>query len=144
MASEGPIDLISLEGEGNKVVVRITGRQSGPATAPADALVGEVLVDTGFVRGSMAVTIFPEDLTEWRDALDSLDGGQDVAWREGERAPELFIELDPDGKRADVTLADRSMSLTTVTATVVITDDWFDEAYQRLDQVLRAWPLGGA
>jgi hypothetical protein len=29
MASEGPIDLISLEGEGNSLIVRITGSRPG-------------------------------------------------------------------------------------------------------------------
>ncbi|MFF4230586.1 DUF5959 family protein [Streptomyces sp. NPDC001820] len=144
MASEGPIDLISLEGEGNRVIVRITGRQSAQDPPRADALVGEIIVDTAFVRGSIATSIFPEDLTEWQEALDTLDGGQDVSWRENKRAAEMFIELDPDGERAHVTVADRSMSLTTVTVAVAVADAWFDDAYHRLDQVLRAWPLEGA
>ncbi|MFD9220067.1 DUF5959 family protein [Streptomyces sp. NPDC060064] len=140
MASEGPIDLISLEGEGTSVIVRITGKKSAQDPPRTDALVGEIIVDTAFVRGSIATWIFPEDLTEWQGVLDALDGGADVAWLEGKRTTEMLIELDPDGERAHVTIADRSMSLTTVTVTVVLTDAWFDDAYRRLDQVLQTWP----
>jgi hypothetical protein len=41
-------------------------------------------------------------------------------------------------------LADRAMSLTTVTVTVVPADAWFDDPYHRLDEVLQTWPLQGA
>lgn len=139
MASEGPIDLISMDGEGGSVIVRITGKQSDQDPPRGDVLVGEILVDTAFVRGSIATWIFPEDLTEWQEALDALDGGEGIAWREGKRATEMFIDLDADDERAHVTIADRSMSLTTVTVPVVLTDAWFDDAYDRLDQVLQTW-----
>jgi hypothetical protein len=144
MASEGPIDLISLEGEGNSVIIRITGRQSAQDPPRTDALAGEILVDTAFVRGSIATWIFPEDLTEWQEALDALDCGADVVWREDKRTTEVLISRDPDGERAHVTIADRSMSLTAVTVTVALADAWFDDAYHRLDQVLKTWPSKGA
>lgn len=141
------IDLIRLEGEGNSVILRISGTQqvgnyqvtddNGPAGP--DVLVGEFLVDTAFVRGSLRTAVFLEDLWEWRDALDGLDGGHDIAWREGRRAPELFIERDEE--RVHVTIKDHSRSLTTVTVTVPMADSWFDDAYERLDLVMKAWPL---
>ncbi|EPH41199.1 DUF5959 family protein [Streptomyces aurantiacus] len=144
MASDEPIDLIRLEGEDNSVIVRITGKRPAPGRSGADELVGEILVDTAFVRGSLATSVSPEDLTEWRETLDVLDGGEDTTWREGRRAPELSVELDPDGEHAYVTVADHAMSQTTVTATVLLTDEWFDEAYDRLDATLRTWPMEGA
>lgn len=144
MASEEPIDLIRLEGEDNSVTVRITGKRPAPGRAGVEVLVGEILVDTAFVRGSLATSVAPEDLTRWRETLDALDGGADSTWRAGQRAPELSVELDPDGELAHVTVADHTMSLTSVTATVTLTDEWFDEAYDRLDATLRTWPLEGA
>ena len=64
-----PIDLIRLEGEGNSVILRISGTQQvgnyqvtdddGPAGP--DVLVGEFLVDTAFVRGSLRTAVFLED-----------------------------------------------------------------------------------
>lgn len=140
MAFENPIDLVRLEGEGNSVVVRITGKHPSQDSTVTGVLAGEILVDTDFVRGSIATWVFPEDLTEWQEALDALDVGEDATWREDKRAVEMVIELDPDGERAHVTIRDRAMSLTTVTVAVVLTDPWFDDAYHRLDQVLQAWP----
>ncbi|MGW2559540.1 DUF5959 family protein [Streptomyces sp. NPDC001514] len=144
MTSQWPIDLIRLEGEGSSVIVRITGMQPAHGPDGADALVGEILVDTAFVSGSIATWIFSEDLAAWQRALDALDGGEDIAWREGERATELFVALDPDGERTEVTVTDRSMSLTSVTVTVTLADAWFDDAYDRLDRAMQTWPLDGA
>ena len=70
-----------------------------------------------------------------------LDAGQDIAWREGTRAPWLFIELDKDDGRCRVTIRDHSVSLTTVTVTVSLTDAWFDDAYHRLDLAWKTWRL---
>ncbi|MER5179483.1 DUF5959 family protein [Streptomyces sp. NPDC002896] len=142
--ADGPIDLIRLEGEGNSVVVRITGiHDAGLAEGPAagDVLAGEILVDTPFVRGSTGISVFPKDLQQWQEALDALDAGQDIAWREGVRGPEVFVERDMDEERAHVTIKDGSMSLTTVTVTVPLADSWFDDAYRRLDRTWETWPL---
>ncbi|MFH8991196.1 DUF5959 family protein [Streptomyces sp. NPDC017940] len=144
MASEESIDLIRLEGEDNSVTVRITGKRPTPGRSGVEVLVGEILVDTAFVRGSLATSVSPEDLTEWRETLDALDGGDDRTWRAGRRDPELSVELDPDGELAHVTITDHTMSRTSVTATVTLTDEWFDEAYERLDETLRTWPVDGA
>lgn len=46
-----------------------------------------------------------------RGAIASLV--QDIVWRAGNRAPWLFIELDGDGDRCQVTIKDHSMFLTT-------------------------------
>ncbi|NUK59546.1 DUF5959 family protein [Streptomyces lunaelactis] len=104
--AEGPIDMIRLEGEGNSLILRITGkaRLEGPATT--DVLAGEILVDTPFVRGSITTSVFPEELRQWQQALDALDAGQDIAWSEGTRGPEIFIERDLGEERA----ADRNRS----------------------------------
>ncbi|MEV0173109.1 DUF5959 family protein [Streptomyces sp. NPDC050803] len=134
-----PIDLIRLEGEGNSVVLRITGRDARGPHGEADVLVGEFRVDTPFVRGTLRTWVFPGDLGQWQSALDLLDAGKDIAWREGTRAPSLFVERDEDDDRCQVTVTDDSTSLTTVTVTVPLTDAWFDEAYRRLDQVRDMW-----
>ncbi|WOX20326.1 DUF5959 family protein [Streptomyces solicathayae] len=139
--AEDPIDLIRLEGDGNSVILRITGKEERKRPTEADALVGEFLVDTPFVRGALKTWVFPEDLRQWQQALDSLDAGQDIAWREGKRAPWLFIELDEDDDRCQVTIKDSSMSMTTVTVTVPLADAWFDDAYRRLDLVWETWHM---
>ncbi len=141
MASEGPIDLIRLEGEGNSVIVRITGKHADPAATGTDALAAEILVESAFVRGSITTPITPDDLTEWQEALDTLDTGKGIGWREGKRTAEMLIDFDPEDDRPYVTITDRSTSLATVTLAVDLSDEWFDDAYRRLDEVLRAWPL---
>ncbi|MEU2058023.1 DUF5959 family protein [Streptomyces bungoensis] len=138
--AEDPIDLIRLEGNGNSVVLRITGKSERKRPTGANVLVGEFMVDTPFVRGTLKTWIFPNDLRQWQQALDSLDAGQDIAWRDGTRAPWLFIELDEDDDRCQVTIKDDSESLTTVTVTVALTDAWFDDAYRRLNLVWETWP----
>ncbi|MDI5970675.1 DUF5959 family protein [Streptomyces sp. SL13] len=138
------MDLIRLEGAGGSVIVRIAGKQSADRASGADGLVGEILVDTAFVRGSIAAEVFPDDLTEWQETLDALDCGEDIGWREGKRPTELLIGLDEDGERAHVTVTDRSASPTSVTITVDLPDTWFDDAYHRLELVQQAWPLDDA
>ncbi|WP_351235286.1 DUF5959 family protein [Streptomyces sp. NPDC002133] len=141
MTAEGPIDLIRLEGEGNSVVLRLAGRAERREPDAADGLVGEFLVETPFVRGSLGTSVTQGDLRQWQQVLDALDAGQDVAWREDARGPEVFIERDAEEERAQVTIRDRSMSLTTVTVTVPLVDAWFDDAYRRLDLAWETWPM---
>ncbi|MER5918509.1 DUF5959 family protein, partial [Streptomyces sp. NPDC001982] len=96
----GPIDLIRLRGEGNSVVLRLGGRQHPQGLGAAGARAGEFLVETPFVRGSLRTWVFPDDLRHWQEAMDALDAGQDIAWREGTRGPEVFIERDAEVERA--------------------------------------------
>ncbi|WP_225824094.1 DUF5959 family protein [Streptomyces naphthomycinicus] len=136
--AEESIDLIRLEGEGSGVVLRITGKEE---REHSDVLVGEFQVDTPFVRGRLKTWLTPEDLRQWQQALDMFDAGHDIAWREGTRAPSLSVERHEDDDRCRVTVRDHSMSLTTVTVTVPLTDAWFDDAYHRLDLTWETWPL---
>lgn len=149
--AEEPIDLIRLEGEGSSVVLWITGSEEGEGPGRPDVLTGEFRVDTPFVRGSLGTRLLPEDLRQWQQALDTLDVGQDITWREDARAPWLAVEhgeggedgeYGEDGDRCRVTVGDPTLSLTTVTVTVgPLTDTWFDEAYRRLEAVWKTWPL---
>jgi hypothetical protein len=139
MEEQAPIDLIHLTGiEGNSVVVRVTG--------PPTNLVGEIIVDTDFVRGSIKTWLAPEDLTEWSGALDSLaDGSDSISWRKNKKATELHIDFeeffeDEDDPRATVTVRDRSMSLTTVEVAITLADGWIEDHRARLDKVRQARP----
>lgn len=130
----GPIDLIHLEGHGNSVVLRITGRRDILSTP---VLTGEFLVESSFVRGNLMATVSPDELRDWRDALDALDAGEDIAWCANTRGPSMFIERNQD--LALVTLRDDEGSATTVTVTVPLPDRWFDDAYERLDRTWQTW-----
>jgi hypothetical protein len=140
MHAEEPTDLIRLEGEGNSIIVRITAKERPSAQGSPEVLGGEILVDTPFVRGSTRIWVFPEDLREWREALDVLDVGEGyVSWREGGRGPEMFLERDVTNERVHVTIKDDAGALTAVTVTVTMTDSWFDDAYERLDRTWKTW-----
>ncbi|CCK25530.1 hypothetical protein BN159_1151 [Streptomyces davaonensis JCM 4913] len=131
--TDGPIELVRLEGDGNSVVLRISG-------ADGDVLTGGFVIDTPFVKGALQVWVFPGELREWQEALDALDAGQDAVWREFSRGPSMVIERDVAEERARVTVKDPSMSLTSVTVTVPLVDSWFDDAYERLESVRKTWP----
>ncbi|MDT9695677.1 DUF5959 family protein [Streptomyces sp. P17] len=137
--TDGPIDLMRLEGDGNSVVLRITGTD-GQGAAGSQVLTGAFLVETPFVKGSLQVWVFPRELREWQEALDALDAGRDVAWREFSRGPSVFVERDVEEERAHVTVKDSAGSLTSVTVTVPMDDSWFDDAYERLELVRKTWP----
>lgn len=138
--SQGPIDLIRLAGEGNSVVLRIKGREIRRGARTTEILTGEFVVDTPFISGTLDTWVFPADLTEWQDCLDALDAGRSVTWRDASRAPALSVERDDTEERLRVTVKDSMTTLTTVTVTVPLSDSWFDDAYERLEQVWKTWP----
>ncbi|MFF2189495.1 DUF5959 family protein [Streptomyces sp. NPDC058155] len=82
------------DGESNSVALRITGRETRRGARTTVVLTGEFVVDTAFVSGTLNTWLFPADLTEWRECLDTLDAGQGITWRDAARAPALSIERD--------------------------------------------------
>jgi uncharacterized protein DUF5959 len=147
--AHGPLDLIRLAGAtGNAVVVRVTGRSHTDYGEESGILLGEIAVSGDFVSGTLRTWIFPEDLTEWGEALDAIEGGADtVSWREDQRETELRVELeeDPDTAldRATVWVADRATTLTAVELTMDLPEGWVHEQRECLAAVRRRWPAGG-
>lgn len=138
------MELIRLEGDGSSVVLRISGEEERQEAAGRGGLGGEFVVETPFVRGSVRTSVSAEDLREWQEALDVLDTGHGIAWREGAAEPGMSIERDEaDGERARVTIKDGAAFQTVVTVNVPLGDAWFDDAYDRLDLVWKTWPSAG-
>lgn len=79
-------------------------------------------------------------LTEWQECLDALDAGRAITWRDAVRGPALSIERDDSDERLSVTIRDDVTTMTTVTVMVPLEDSWFDDAYDRLEQVRSTWP----
>lgn len=124
-------DLIHLADElGNSVVHRLTHRDG-------DVLIGEIEVGSTFVNGRISSTVHPEDLDEWGAVLDDLERGDNTAWREGGRAPELWLELDDDD-RLHATVVDHTASLVAVELAIEVPDGWLDDQYERLDRLREA------
>jgi hypothetical protein len=132
--TDGPIDLIHLEGEGNTFALQIRGTYPGSD----DLLEGELRVDTTFVTGRSQIWLAQQTLDSWRDALDVLDAGDDVVWDTGTRGPIVSLDHREFGRVA-VTIRDPERSMVTVTVPIPLDDDWFDDAYDRLDRVWQKW-----
>ncbi|MFE5614915.1 DUF5959 family protein [Streptomyces sp. NPDC056470] len=141
MREQGYVDLVHLAGlYGNSVVVRVSGRDT---KGDPRVLVGEIAVDTKFVKGTLPTWIFPEDLAAWRAVLDQLAQAGNASWRKGQKAAELHIEVvdrDEGEDRVRVSVVDRSMSQTTAQVLLDLADGWIDEQRSRLDEVQKAWP----
>jgi len=132
--ADGPIDLIHLEGEGNSFALQIRGTYPGSD----DLLDGELRVNTTFVTGRLQIWLSQETLDGWRDALDMLDAGDDVVWDTGSRGPMVSLDHQEFGRVA-VTISDPEASMVRVTVPIPLNDEWFDDAYDRLDRTWQKW-----
>ncbi|WP_411082741.1 DUF5959 family protein [Streptomyces sp. cmx-18-6] len=81
--------------------------QHSGTNAPWAALLdAEIVVRTPFVSGRLDLPLSVVDLDGWRAALDRLDAGEDVAWREMSRGPSLFIQLTGERECPEVVMED--------------------------------------
>ena len=94
---------------------------------------GDLVAGRG-VQGVLPTFVAAADLDTWREVLDALDLGHDVAWREDQKATEVHLGWEDDDALT-VTVRDRMGLLTDVTTAVPVSDEWFDEAYDRLERV---------
>ncbi len=58
------------------------------------------------MSGRLDLPLSVVDLDGWRAALDRLDAGEDVAWREMSRGPSLFIQLTGERECPEVVMED--------------------------------------
>ncbi|MFE9107930.1 DUF5959 family protein [Actinomadura geliboluensis] len=128
-----PAELINLADDlGNSVVLRVTGQES-------HGLTGEIEVGSYFVSGGIKTWLDAEDLTAWEKVLDTLAQGGDAAWREGQRATEIHLEID-DYDRVHVAVVDSHSFLVTVELTIEVADDWLADHRERLATVRELLP----
>lgn len=123
-------DLIHLADElGNSLVLRVH-------TLDPEGLTGEIEVRSSWFSGQMKTWVTVEDLQEWETVLDDLGEGDNTAWREAKRAPEIWLELD-DEDRLNISVIDTQASLATAELVIAAPDDWLDDHYDRLDAINR-------
>lgn len=99
----------------------------------------DLVLDAPFVSGTLSTWLFAADLAEQRDCPDALDAGQAITWCDATQAPDSTIERDDAGGFLG-TVRDAMTTLTTVSLSVPMDDSWFDDAYDRLEQVCEARP----
>ncbi|TYK46713.1 DUF5959 family protein [Actinomadura decatromicini] len=128
MTSNDIPDLIHFADEhGNSVVLRVTELE-------AERLTGRIEVRSAFVNGEVTTTVDAADLDEWETVLDDLHEGDNTAWREDTRAPEIWLEVD-DEDRLLVSVIDRQGSSSTAELLVAVPENWLDDHYDRLSAI---------
>ncbi|MET8975160.1 DUF5959 family protein [Streptomyces sp. NPDC004539] len=137
MTSSVPVDLIRLEdAEGNRCVVRVTGRFQPGVLTGHDILRADVLVSASFVDARLEVYLSPHDLDDWQRDLSGIAPGRQARIG-GDRGLSLTLYAHDDGWLS-VTVHDPDR----LTADLGIRpeDDWADRHQQYLRQVRRTWP----
>lgn len=126
------MDLVHLaDQDGNRCVVRVTGRFRPGVLTGHDTLRADVLVSASFVDARLDLHLFRHDLDSWEQELSHLGPGR-KAGIGGDRGPGLDIHMHEDGRlSSQVSDPDR---LTTVLG-IRPQEDWIAEHLRRLEQV---------
>ncbi|MEV7130512.1 DUF5959 family protein [Streptomyces sp. NPDC093260] len=137
MTEPAPMDLIHLaDPDGNRCIVRVTGRFQPGVLTGHDILHADVLASASFVDARLDLYLFQHDLDSWEQELSSLGPGQ-TASIGGDRGLSLDIHVHEDGWLSiQVSDPDR---LTAVLGTRP-QGDWIAEHRGRLEQVRQSWP----
>ncbi|BDM74172.1 hypothetical protein HEK616_76590 (plasmid) [Streptomyces nigrescens] len=143
MGEPEPVDLIHLadadangDGNGNRCIVRVTGRDQPGVLTGHDTLRAEVLVSTGFLDARLELYLFQRDLSAWEEELERLVP-RGNAGLGGGRGLELGIQLNEDAS-VGVTINDPDRLSTFFW--IRPQDDWIQDHRARLDRVRQAWP----
>ncbi|MCO5968241.1 DUF5959 family protein [Actinoallomurus soli] len=111
-------------------------------------LEGEIVVDTEFVKGSQKIWLHPDDIEEWGEVLEALDGEEIGCWMEAASRTVLTIEWDEehDDGYIWVTIKDRvGGCLPTLRVRVEPDQYWLDDQFDRLARFREVSPkLSGA
>ncbi|MEU1186008.1 DUF5959 family protein [Streptomyces sp. NPDC005820] len=135
------MDLIHLSDGDNRFRVRVLGRRMPGVLPLHDLLDAEVLIESGFVNGHLALSLFPEDLASWSEALDTLAAGDDVCWTDDDRSPEIQMQaLNDEHGTAAVRIEDATGSGVSVFLPLCLEEGWISDQRRLLEQVRREWP----
>lgn len=137
MTGPAPVDLIHLEdADGNRCIVRVTGRFQPGILTGHDILRADVLVSASFIDARLDVCLFPRDLDAWQQDLSGLAPGR-RAGIGGDRGLSLTLYMHEDGwLSATIEDPDR---LTTILG-IRPEGDWVRKHHEGLLQVRQAWP----
>ncbi|MCQ9129819.1 DUF5959 family protein [Streptomyces hilarionis] len=137
MTPPAPADLINLEDtDGNRCVVRVTGRSQPGVLTGHDILSADVLVSASLVDARLDVELLPEDLDAWQQDLSDLAPGR-RAGIGGDRGLSITLHPHADGL-VSVTVEDPDR-LTTLVG-VRPEKNWVARHRELLRQVRRTWP----
>lgn len=136
MTEPAPADLIHLaDADGNRCLVRITGRFQPGVLTGHDILCADVLVSASFVDARLNVQLHQRDLDAWQRDLSALSPGRQAGIG-GDRGLSLALHMHEGWLSVTVDDPDR---LTTVLG-IHPKANWVDEHQDRLELVRRTWP----
>ncbi|WP_410539557.1 DUF5959 family protein [Streptomyces sp. KL2] len=137
MTEPAPTDLIHLaDPDGNRCIVRITGRFRPGILTGHDILRADVLASASFVDARLDLHLSQRDLDSWEQQLSSLGPGRTAGIDSG-RGLSLDIHVHEDGWLS-IQISDPDR-LTTVLG-VRPRGDWITEHRERLEKVRLTWP----
>lgn len=131
------MDLIHREdADGNRCIVRVTGRYQPGILTGHDILCADVLVSAGFIDARLDVCLFPRDLDTWQQGLSDLAPGRQAAFG-GDRGLSLTLHLHEDGwLSAAIEDPDRLATILGIRPE----GDWMREHQEGLLRVRHTWP----
>ncbi|MGW5563382.1 DUF5959 family protein [Streptomyces tendae] len=135
------IDLAETPGtSGRSVSVRVLGRFQPGILTGHDLLDCEIVIVAESVNATFPVTLLPEDLEDWEDALAELASGRSAMWLDSGRTPSMNFKPDESG---GLLVSVHDGPETGVTATVplfVLSSAWVDEQRDLLTRVREIYP----
>ena len=143
-STDADVDLIHLADRpgtsGHRVVVRVRGRWQPGILFGHDFLECDIVIAAESVDAVFPVTLLPEDLEDWEDALGPLEAGRFAEWLTSGRTPSLRFK--PDGHdRMSVSVHDGPSSGGTVTVPLfALPTGWADQQRALLARVREVYP----
>ncbi|MEU6900307.1 DUF5959 family protein [Streptomyces virginiae] len=137
MTEPTPVNLIDLgDAEGNRCVVRVTGRYQPGILTGHDTLRADVLVSASFVDARLEIYLFQQDLDTWQHDLTRLVRGEGATIG-GDRGLSLDFFMYEDRKLA---LTVQDPDRLSVMLGIEPPATWIQDHNQHLDQVRATWP----
>ncbi|MFF3861431.1 DUF5959 family protein [Streptomyces sp. NPDC002209] len=131
------MNLIDLgDADGNRCVVRVTGRYQPGVLTGHDILQADVLVSASFVDARLELCILQQDLDTWQHDLAQIAPGKGATIG-GERGLSLGLFMHEDRTLALMVQDPDRMSLA---LRIAPPETWIQDHHQRLDQVRETWP----
>jgi hypothetical protein len=133
------LDLARIADNGSAFAIRINGRWGEGVLESHDWLDAELVIESGFVSGSLTTILLPVDVDDWERAVDRLTEGEPAEWlTESGRTPE--VRLQPDGRTVTVEIDDPAQTAVTVRVVVFVEDGWLEGLRAGLAAVRGAYP----
>jgi hypothetical protein len=131
------VDLIDMgDTDGNRCVVRVTGRAQPGVLTGHDVLHADVLVSASFVDARLELYLTQKDLDTWQHDLTQLAPGKSATIG-SDRGLSLHFFMHQD-RRWSLTVEDPDRM--TLALGIGQQDAWARDHHQRLDLVREAWP----